>query len=382
MNQSYFKTENGKKLLQKILLCVFLGALCRQKALSGNKEAGRQAVRGKASSQEKLRAKRVQEIVGSAYEVEGFLGKGGEADVFLGENQAGQKVALKYWTPEKIHRHLRGITPFQNAVAAHRALEDVPHINALLDVFGEQVMVLRYVQGPELRDFLAQPCTKDDLISITKQFLDALCEMFQAGVMGFDTSAENVIVQTKDGKPFLTFIDTGAYLVKSLIEKNNISYAPNAFNLYNLPEVRKLMAKKGGDGVHYLMNDISYEFLPPLTFYCILAERVDLLSAILTKLWYVEEGRGQDFPAYEVKNRVRTFGLTPQNFVTPLTPAIQKRALALLDRARVKGKALPPYTEKDFERDWQETQAIFEMIKTRTETCLQDIKACAAKKPS
>jgi tRNA A-37 threonylcarbamoyl transferase component Bud32 len=70
------------------------------------------------------------------------------------------------------------------------------------------------MSGPELRDYLTVLCTKENLIFIIKQFLEALCKMSKAGFMGFDTSAENIIVRTKDGKPRITLVDTGAYSLK------------------------------------------------------------------------------------------------------------------------------------------------------------------------
>ena len=82
-------------------------------------------------------------IFAPTYQVVKFLGAGGESEVFLVKDKADKLFAAKYWTPQKTHNHLRGTTPFQNAVDAYKALSQTPHEHLeLFLVIGDDLSVL------------------------------------------------------------------------------------------------------------------------------------------------------------------------------------------------------------------------------------------------
>ncbi len=164
---------------------------------------------------------KISKIISPSYTLVKFLGSGGESEVFLVKDNQGKLYALKYWSKEKQHDYLRDITPFQNSIKAHKKLSHAPYINHLYKVIGNNILILGYLTGKELSNYLQENIKTSQLRTVINQIMQALTNMSSHEVIGFDTSAENIIITLKSNEPFVTFVDLGAYIsVESLYQRN------------------------------------------------------------------------------------------------------------------------------------------------------------------
>lgn len=332
---------------------------------------------------------KIAKIISPKYTLIKFLGSGGESEVFLVKDDKGKLYAFKYWSEEKQHDYLRGISPFENTIVAHKKLSQAPYINHLFEVIDSNIIILEYIKGQELRDYLNKAIAANKIKEITNQILYALSNMSTRGVIGFDTSAENIMVTNYSNKTHIIFLDLGAYITVDSLYQCNKHFSANNFGIYNNEKVKKLIIKnkpyatKSG---HILIDGIPYYNTPSITFYSILVDRLSLLSALLTKQYYIEKGCANSFPQYIVKERFyQSFGDDKKFFIRPITKKIRKKALALIKKAEVKKipvhqRAKPlSYSKKDFEDDWKKMEEIFSLIVHRTKLCQKDLKKCLAK---
>ena len=134
------------------------------------------------------------------------VARGGAGRVFLAEDRAGQKVALKVLHPElavsvTAERFLREISVLSRL--------DHPLITRLLD-YGERNWLVYYTmsfaEGPTLRQHLdrVRRATVDDVMRIARDLLAALGYAHARGIMHRDVKPDNIIL-SPEGAMLLDF---------------------------------------------------------------------------------------------------------------------------------------------------------------------------------
>ncbi len=116
---------------------------------------------------------------------------------------------------------------------------------------------------------------------------------------------------------------------------------------------------------------------------------MSLLSALLTKQYYIQKGCGNAFPKYKAKERFnRSFGDDPDHLIRPITPEIRKKALNIIEKAQViehlkfnlrNSNKVPSYSKENFKDDWSQMEKVFSLIVQRTKECQEDIEKCIVK---
>jgi serine/threonine-protein kinase len=138
----------------------------------------------------------VQKALGDRYRLHREIGRGGAARVFLAENPAGTRVALKVLHPE-----------LQVSVTAERFLREIrivsqidhPLVARVLDS-GEADWLVYYVMpfipGPTLRAHLdsTRQLSVDDTIRLGRDLLGALGAAHGIGIVHRDVKPENVVL--------------------------------------------------------------------------------------------------------------------------------------------------------------------------------------------
>jgi serine/threonine-protein kinase len=141
----------------------------------------------------------IQKALGDRYKLHREIGRGGAARVFLAENQAGTRVALKVLHPE-----------LQVSVTADRFLREIklasqidhPLVARVLDS-GEAdwlvFYVMPYIEGPTLRAQLdaARPLAVEDTIRLAADLLGALGAAHRTGIVHRDVKPENVVLSAR-----------------------------------------------------------------------------------------------------------------------------------------------------------------------------------------
>jgi Tol biopolymer transport system component len=142
---------------------------------------------------------RLQQGLADRYRVEGKLGEGGMAVVYLAEDlRHHRRVALKVLRPE-----------LAAALGAERFLREIettaqlthPHILPLLDsgaAGGALYYVMPFVEGESLRDRLERErrLPVDDAVRIARETADALGYAHSHGVIHRDVKPENILLES------------------------------------------------------------------------------------------------------------------------------------------------------------------------------------------
>ena len=148
----------------------------------------------------------IQEALGDRYTVLREVARGGAGRVFLAEDRAGRRVALKVLHPE-----------LAVSVTAERFLREIgvlsrldhPLITRLLD-YGERNWLVYYVmsfaEGPTLRSHLdrVRRASTSDAIRIARDLLAALGYAHDRGIMHRDVKPDNIIL-SPEGAMLLDF---------------------------------------------------------------------------------------------------------------------------------------------------------------------------------
>ncbi len=140
---------------------------------------------------------RLAEALAGRYRIEGELGAGGMATVFLAEDlKHGRKVALKVLRPELSNALGQDRFPREIQIVAQLSH---PHILPLHDsgeVGGLLYYVMPYVEGETLRQRMKRegPLQLAEAVRILREVADALAYAHQHGVVHRDIKPENVML--------------------------------------------------------------------------------------------------------------------------------------------------------------------------------------------
>jgi Tol biopolymer transport system component/tRNA A-37 threonylcarbamoyl transferase component Bud32 len=150
------------------------------------------------------RIERLTGTLADRYRVEGELGQGGMATVYLAEDlRHKRKVALKVLKPELAA--MLGAERFVQEITTTAALQH-PHILPLFDsgtADGFLYYVMPYIQGETLRSKLNRETQLgiEEALKITSEVADALDYAHRQGVIHRDIKPENILLH--DGRPMV-----------------------------------------------------------------------------------------------------------------------------------------------------------------------------------
>jgi eukaryotic-like serine/threonine-protein kinase len=147
---------------------------------------------------------RLAAALADRYRIEGELGQGGMATVYLAQDlKHDRKVALKVLKPELAA--VLGAERFVVEIKTTAALQH-PHILPLFDsgtADGFLYYVMPYIEGETLRDKLSRETQLgiDEAVRITREVADALDYAHRHGVIHRDIKPENILLH--DGRPMV-----------------------------------------------------------------------------------------------------------------------------------------------------------------------------------
>src|SRR5262245_6552868 len=129
------------------------------------------------------------------------LGKGGMGEVYLAEQTSlKRKVAIKMLRPE-LAANRTALTRFRSEAEAVAKLThaNIVHIHDVREQDGVHFMVLEYVEGRNLRDYLAKkgPPELPVCLHIMTQVANALQRAHKAGFIHRDVKPENILLTRK-----------------------------------------------------------------------------------------------------------------------------------------------------------------------------------------
>ena len=206
---------------------------------------------------------RLKDALADRYRLEGVLGEGGMATVYLAHDlRHDRRVALKVLRPE-----------LAAALGAQRFLKEIqvtanlqhPHILPLYDsgeAAGALFYVMPLVQGQSLRDRLAREkmLPVDEAIRITRQVAGALDFAHRQGIIHRDIKPENILLQ--DGEALLT--DFGIAL--AIAEASGGRVTETGLSIGTVQYMSPEQAAARSD--IYSLGAVTYEMLagePPVT---------------------------------------------------------------------------------------------------------------------
>ncbi|WEV44321.1 Stk1 family PASTA domain-containing Ser/Thr kinase [Lactobacillus sp. ESL0684] len=137
-------------------------------------------------------------MLGDRYRILDTLGEGGMANVYLAEDIILQrKVAVKILRLD-LQKEPQTIARFQREALATSELSH-PNIVMVLDVGSDQglpYMVMEYVDGPDLKDYIRRnsPLDLHDVISIMDQILSAMILAHKHDVIHRDLKPQNILM--------------------------------------------------------------------------------------------------------------------------------------------------------------------------------------------
>ncbi|URM97960.1 peptidylprolyl isomerase [Actinomadura madurae] len=152
-----------------------------------------------------LRATDPRELGG--YRLTARIGEGAQGVVFLGESDAGERVAVKILHAD-VGRDERARTLFERELAAARRVAPFCTARVLAAEADGDIpyIVSEYIDGPSLRDRIAAggPAPPDELVRLAVGTATALAAIHEAGVVHRDLKPANVLLGP-DGPKVIDF---------------------------------------------------------------------------------------------------------------------------------------------------------------------------------
>ena len=166
----------------------------------------------------------VGEIIQDRYQVEALLGSGGLADVYRVRHLAlGSLHALKVlsWDRASVDRRLL----LEGRIQAQLRHPNIVAVTDVLRVEGKAALLLDYVDGPTMEDYLDQlesPLELDQAMELFAGILAAVVRAHDAGVLHRDLKPQNVLLATQGDRLQAKVTDFGlAKVVQDEMEAGN-----------------------------------------------------------------------------------------------------------------------------------------------------------------
>ena len=164
------------------------------------------------------------QILGDRYRIERMLGRGGMGEVWLAfDLKLGVEVALKFLLPELVSDPER-VAMLRREVRTARNVSS-PHVCRVFDLIeidGQEVVSMEYVDGITLQELLAErsPLEALEARRLATQMLSGLQDIHTAGLVHRDLKPSNVMI-TRSGRAVV--MDFG--LAKATSESQPVSVA-------------------------------------------------------------------------------------------------------------------------------------------------------------
>lgn len=199
-------------------------------------------------------------LLGERYRIIDTLGEGGMANVYLAEDIILQrKVAVKVLRLD-LQKKSQTLTRFQREALATSELSH-PNIVSVLDVGtddGLPYMVMEYVDGPDLKDYILKnsPLDLHEVIRIMDQILSAMNLAHKHNVIHRDLKPQNILMDKRGNIKIADFGIAVALNQSSITQTNSVMGSVH----YMSPEqTRGGMATKQSD--IYSLGIILYELI-------------------------------------------------------------------------------------------------------------------------
>jgi serine/threonine protein kinase len=182
------------------------------------------------------------------YAIERVLGAGGFGITYRATNRRGQRVAIKEYFPrsaavressgmveiasaELVDHYLWGLERFQEeAMTLSRFRHpNLPHVIQYLRAFGTAYIVLNYVGGPSLHDWLAasrRRPTQEEIFGFANGLLSAMETVHRTDILHRDIAPKNILL-TEEGLPVLVDFGSARQLVGSKTMEMTALITPN-----------------------------------------------------------------------------------------------------------------------------------------------------------
>lgn len=144
----------------------------------------------------------IGDILNQRYKIQRLIGSGGSAHVYLAMDLIlDRNVAVKVLRRDFTHEE-KALKRFQREAKAISFLTHQNIVN-LYDVDEDnsfQYLVMEYIDGTDLRKYIQKnhPLSKETIVDIMKQILDAIAHAHRQGVIHRDLKTQNIIIR-KDG---------------------------------------------------------------------------------------------------------------------------------------------------------------------------------------
>ncbi|WEV70336.1 Stk1 family PASTA domain-containing Ser/Thr kinase [Lactobacillus sp. ESL0785] len=199
-------------------------------------------------------------LLGDRYRIIDTLGEGGMANVYLAEDIILQrKVAVKILRLD-LQREPQTLARFQREALATSELSH-PNIVMVLDVgtdHGLPYMVMEYVSGPDLKDYIRQnsPLDLHDVVRIMDQILSAMALAHKHNVIHRDLKPQNILMDKRGNIKIADFGIAVALNQNSITQTNS---AVGSVHYMSPEQTRGGLVTKQSD--IYSLGIILYELI-------------------------------------------------------------------------------------------------------------------------
>ena len=162
--------------------------------------------------------------------------RGGMGIVWLAEDGAGQRVAVKVLL-EKFRHNAEVRSRFEMEPGHQLAHAHVPHVIQVDECNGLPYFAMEYVEGESLEDKLSAPphlLAWADLHPILNQIATALDHIHAQGLIHRDVKPDNVLIRERDSKAYL--IDFGIAKKAGRMALTGTDHEPFGTHAYMAPE--------------------------------------------------------------------------------------------------------------------------------------------------
>ena len=145
------------------------------------------------------------DYIGS-YEVIGELGRGGMGEVLLGKDPRLDRLVAMKRIRLDLHSKSQNRSQFRREaqISANLNHPAIVHVHDLIEGDTEDVLIMEYVEGPNLREYLKEsPLTRERRLELAAQIAAGLADAHRNGIIHRDLKMENVLI-TPTGRAKIT----------------------------------------------------------------------------------------------------------------------------------------------------------------------------------